>query len=154
MSEKSCCFSGHRSVSIYDKEVTALLVSCVNKKIGEGYNNFYVGGSVGFDMLCAIVLADLKRHGANIKIHFALPCYNYTTKWNEKQKALQKILLEYADTVTMVSTGYDLSCMYKRNRYMVDRSDLCICYLHNNKGGTAYTVEYAKKKGLEIINLS
>ena len=37
------------------------------------------------------------------------------------------------------------------NRYMVDRSTLLIgVYNGAPKGGTAYTVKYAQKKGLEI----
>ena len=31
---------------------------------------------------------------------------------------------------------------------------VCVCYLNRESGGTAYTVRYAGKKGLEIINLA
>ena len=31
---------------------------------------------------------------------------------------------------------------------------VCVCYLNRESGGTAYTVRYAKRKGLEIINLA
>ena len=44
--------------------------------------------------------------------------------------------------------------MFKRNWYPVDISSICVCYLNCYKGGTAYTVNYAKQKGLRIINLS
>ena len=44
-------------------------------------------------------------------------------------------------------------CMHKRNRHLVDNSSVCVCYLNKENGGTAYTVDYAGKKGLEIINL-
>ena len=43
--------------------------------------------------------------------------------------------------------------MHKRNRHLVDNSSVCVCYLNKENGGTAYTVDYAGKKGLEIINL-
>lgn len=45
-------------------------------------------------------------------------------------------------------------CMHKRNRYMVDNSNYCICCLTEEKDGTAYTVSYAKKQNLKIINLA
>ncbi len=45
-------------------------------------------------------------------------------------------------------------CIVKRNRHLVDYSSACICYLNKSTGGTAYTVEYAKKRGLQIINLA
>ena len=44
--------------------------------------------------------------------------------------------------------------MFKRNRYLVDHSSLCICYLTRQTGGTAYTFNYAKNKGIEIINIA
>ena len=37
---------------------------------------------------------------------------------------------------------------------MVDNSSVCVCYLNRESGGTAYTVDYARKNGLEIINLA
>ena len=43
--------------------------------------------------------------------------------------------------------------MFKRNRHLVDNSSVCVCYLTKDSGGTAYTVRYAKEKGLEIVNL-
>lgn len=30
----------------------------------------------------------------------------------------------------------------------------CISYLTENKGGTFYTVNYAKSKGVEVINIA
>ncbi len=35
-----------------------------------------------------------------------------------------------------------------------DSSSACICFLTKHEGGTAYTVEYAKQKGLDIINVA
>ena len=42
----------------------------------------------------------------------------------------------------------------KRNRHLVDNSSACISYLTENKGGTFYTVNYAKSKGVEVINIA
>ena len=44
--------------------------------------------------------------------------------------------------------------MAKRNRHLVDNSSVCVAYLTRSGGGTAYTVEYAKKHGLKIINIA
>lgn len=44
--------------------------------------------------------------------------------------------------------------MFRRNRYLVDNSSICIAYLTKNKGGTAYTVDYAKKLGVTVINIA
>ncbi len=59
-----------------------------------------------------------------------------------------------ADKVVYTSQEYTRGCMFKRNRYLVDNSGVCVCYLARDAGGTAYTVNYAKRQGLEIINLA
>lgn len=150
---KTCCFSGHRTVSIHDDKISAELFKAIYSKINEGYSTFIVGGALGFDMLAAIILSGLKRKGTDLKIIYALPCYGYTSKWKETDRALQSVLLQSADAVVMVSTSYTRGCMQKRNRYMVEHSDACICYMLQDRGGTAYTVNYARKQGLEIINI-
>ena len=43
--------------------------------------------------------------------------------------------------------------MFERDRYLVDNSDLLVCFLRKNRGGTFYTVNYARKKGKKIIEL-
>lgn len=48
---------------------------------------------------------------------------------------------------------YCKQAFHIRNRYMVDHSSRLICYYDGQLGGTDYTVNYARKKGLDIINL-
>jgi len=44
--------------------------------------------------------------------------------------------------------------MLRRDRYMVEHSEVCICYMTRNTGGTSYTVAQALKKGIEVVNLA
>ena len=44
--------------------------------------------------------------------------------------------------------------MQFRNRHMVDRADLIVCYIEHNEGGAYQTVQYAKKQDKKIINLA
>ena len=53
-----------------------------------------------------------------------------------------------------VSEHYTRGCMFERNRYMADHSDICVCYCTSGEGGTAYTVRYAEKKEIPIVNLA
>ncbi len=41
-----------------------------------------------------------------------------------------------------------------RNREMVDRADLIICYIEHNEGGAYKTVQYALMMGKTVINLT
>ena len=59
-----------------------------------------------------------------------------------------------ADKVVYTSHDYFQGCMFKRNRHLVNGSSVCIAYLTQEKGGTAYTVNYAKEQGLAVINLA
>ena len=59
-----------------------------------------------------------------------------------------------ADEIIYISEVYYRGCMQKRNRYMVDHSVICLCYLTETSGGTKYTIDYCKKQGKEIINLA
>ena len=40
-----------------------------------------------------------------------------------------------------------------RNRYLVDHANFLIAVYDGKPGGTQYTVEYARKKGLEIVQI-
>ena len=41
-----------------------------------------------------------------------------------------------------------------RNREMVDRADLVICYIEYNEGGAYKTMKYALERDKAVINLS
>ena len=46
------------------------------------------------------------------------------------------------------------TCMQRRDRYMVDHSMLLIAAFDGTAGGTRYTVEYALRRGIEILDVS
>lgn len=70
---------------------------------------------------------------------------------NEDREVYEDIK-QKADKIVYTSKEYSRGCMHKRNRHLVDNSR-CICHLTENKGGTFYTVNYAKSKNLQIINV-
>ena len=51
-------------------------------------------------------------------------------------------------------SGEPMTVMQKRNRHLVDNSSICICYLTKPTGGTAYTVNYARRCSLQILNIA
>jgi len=61
-------------------------------------------------------------------------------------------VLKAADRIKLISPEYHRGCYHARNRYMVDNADRVIAvYDGSSSGGTAYTVDYARKQGKEII---
>ena len=82
-----------------------------------------------------------------------MPCHDQDKAWKESIKTAYYYVMERADSVRYSSETYYNGCMHKRNRDMVDGSQLCVAYCGKKTGGSAYTVGYAEEKGLKVINL-
>ena len=52
------------------------------------------------------------------------------------------------------SKAHPKSAIQIRNREMVDRADLVICYIEHNVGGAWQTIQYAIRQGKTVINLA
>ena len=155
MNERHCCFTGHRKLSkAVLKALPEMLDSCVEGLYSEGIDTFYAGGALGFDTLAAEAVIRFREKRPGVRLILALPCKNQTRRWKREAVERYETIRQSADEVRFVSEEYDSGCMRRRNEYMADRSSVCVCYLTQKKGGTAYTVSYAAKKGLRIINLA
>lgn len=153
--ETVCCFSGHRIIE--RSKIIPLSESLENtilKLISEGITHFVAGGALGFDTLCAKTVLYLKEKHPEISLTLVLPCRDQAKYWSDSQKALYENIKKQSDNIIYISQSYVDGCMQARNRALVDASGYLICYLKKNSGGTAYTVNYAKEKGLNIINLA
>lgn len=155
MINQTCCFTGHRKIPLDQLEsVTQRLRDAVIASIKEGYLYFGAGGALGFDTLAAQTVLDLKKDYPQIKLILVLPCRTQTRGWKQEDIEEYNRIMKAADKVVYTSQDYYKGCMHKRNRHLVDNSSLCICYLTERTGGTAYTVDYARKVGCRVINLS
>ena len=122
--------------------------------IEQGYRYFGCGGALGFDTLAAQTVLRLRETYPEIRLILVLPCRNQTRGWKQDDVAEYDRIIKAADKVTYTSEQYYSGCMHKRNRHLVDSSSLCICYLTEQSGGTAYTVNYARSLGLKIVNVA
>ena len=109
---------------------------------------------MGFDTLAAQCVLYLKKQYPQIKLILVLPCESQTRNWDSEDINVYEQIRGQADKVVYTSKEYTRDCMFRRNRHLVDNSSICIAYLTQNKGGTAYTIDYAKKKGVRVINLA
>ena len=109
---------------------------------------------MGFDTLAAQTVLRLRERYPQIRLILVLPCLNQTRGWQQADVDIYEELKRRADKVTYTSESYFRGCMQKRNRHLVDNSSGCICYLTKPTGGTAYTVDYARRRGLRIINIA
>ena len=149
------CFTGHRYLPSHLKDsiVSQIRASVIQSRMN-GYDTFYCGGALGFATRAALEVIRLKKDYPDLKLCMVIPCKNQAARWTQKDRMLYEQILDKADETHVLSPIYYSGCMQVRNKYMVDHSSLCICYLTSFHGGTASTVRYADYRGLDIINLA
>lgn len=120
----------------------------------QGVCTFITGGARGFDTLAALAVMKLKKSHPAVRHHLFLPFPAQTMSGTGEDKQYDNLIRDQADKVVYTSNQYYRGCMHKRNRAMVDNSAACLYYLTRDHGGTAYTVQYARQKGLHMIDLA
>ena len=153
--ECGCCFSGHRDIPTHERAgIERLLDKYIDQMAACGRRRFICGGALGFDTMAARAVLRAKERHEGILLELAIP-YRGVEKHRSEADRLEFLdILARADGAHYAAENYDKDCMYRRNRYMVDNSEVCICYMTRDKGGTAYTVRYALKNSREVINLA
>lgn len=155
MKERTCCFTGHRKIPpLQSLQIAERLNTELIKLIDQGYLYFGAGGALGFDTIAAKTVLTLQQSCPQIKLILVLPCKTQTRGWEKENIAIYEDIKNRCNKVVYTSENYTRGCMLKRNRHLVDNSSACICYLTESKGGTAYTVEYARRSGIKIVNLA
>ena len=161
---KICCCTGHRPNGFTfdyfkDEEKRNAYLTALQSKIvfavEQGATQFISGMSLGVDLDFAEIILKLKAKFP-ITLECAMPYPDYFVRWSFEDEKRNYEILKSADKVTLVSDRYFNGCLFKRNRYMVDKSDLVIAVFNGEKkGGTFYTLSYAEKQGkhIQIIDL-
>ena len=146
-------FFGHRYIDNILK-VEEQLEEHIRKLLQEHeYVDFLVGRNGDFDQcVSSSVLRVRKNHrDDNSSLILILP-YPTSEYINNEQ-----YFEEYYNEIEISSAAakaHPKSAFQIRNREMVDRSDLIICYIENKDGGAWQTVKYAMEKEKNIINLA
>ena len=154
MKNKTCCFTGHREIPDTEYGITHKKTrEAIMMLIDKGVERFIVGGAVGFDTLAATLLFEIRENCPQIKIIIAVPYRAQAKGFSESDLAVYNEALRLADETVVLSESYYRGCLHVRNRYMVDESGFLISYLRRQSGGSAFTTDYAKKKGIEVIEI-
>ena len=154
MDVRACAMTGHRNIThALERGLEKRLLDVIEELAAQGTEVFYTGGAQGFDTLAALCVLRL-RDKLGIRLCVCVPFEKQDRRFDGIGKDLYRRILSDADEVVYVSDGYGKNVYHKRNRYMVDRSEVCVAFLESDSGGTFYTVEYARRKGKKIINLA
>ena len=153
--ETTCCFTGHRAIPAeMEQYLTGRITDGINYLYSHNVRTFLVGGALGFDTLAARAVLKCRESCSDIRLIVVKPCQDQTKGWSQTDIDTHELINRLADGVICLSEHYYRGCMHQRNRILVDNSSACICYLTQASSGTAYTVDYAKNKGLSIFNLA
>lgn len=156
---KTCCFTGHRSLpETAAWSLGGLIHDEVALLYGSGFDTFLAGGALGFDTIAARELLRMKLSPgfSGLKLVLVLPYLGQESGWPPMDQALYEHIKRKADEVIYTGDVFAKGLLLHRDRYMVDHSAHCIAYLKPGRvrGGTAYTVRYARQEGLGVTNLA
>lgn len=158
----SCCFSGHRTEKLpwgtneRDARCVRLkerLYAVLEHLIDEGYTHFICGMADGCDLYCAEAVLALRERYPMLTLEAAIPCETQADGWRASQRTRYRSILARCDYETMVQERYTRGCMQRRNRYMVDHAAVLVALHSGLPGGTRYTIEYALRSGLDVIDI-
>lgn len=146
----SCTFAGHRMVfGFSQKQIESALETLL---CHEDAMNCYVGGMGEFDTLSAAAVRMLKKKYPTKKIRLIL-----VLPYMQKKINAYKTYYETHDDDILIPTElngiYYKQAITARNEWMVDHADCLIALVWREYGGAYHALQYAKKKGKQIILL-
>jgi hypothetical protein len=140
----TCTFFGHRDCpsDVYGKLYDTIVYLIEN----QGVNTFWVGEEGGFDRMVQRVLLEVQGQYPNIAC-FAVKAY-YNPQKTDERSLLQSI---YPECLEAVPKRFAID---RRNRYMIEMSEVVITYVRTSIGGAAKFVEIAVRKKKRVINIA
>lgn len=153
--DKTCCFTGHRPEKLQrsHEDCIASLCKAIMDAYEAGYRTYISGMARGTDLWafhCALMLRSLYPE---VRVIAAIPFEGFEKSWDAFDQEMYQILLCQADLAHTVTAARSRCAFQMRNAWMCDLSNRLIALWDGEKGGTANTIAYAKRKKLEIILL-
>lgn len=156
MENCTCCFFGHRTINETDELRTKLTDAIEKLIIDEKVDTFLFGSKSAFDRLCLELVTKLKEKYPHVKRIYVRAEFPYIN-----DDYLNYLLKSYDDTYYLEKLhGSGRAAYVERNYEMINNSKYCIVYYDEpnapttRKSGTKIALDYAIKKGREIITFS
>lgn len=149
-----CIFTGHREIPADTEPLRDALLRHITALYADGYTDFLCGGAMGFDLLAAEALLELRPILSDARLLMVLPCHGQERAYTTADKCRYRAILDQADLVRYTAHTYYKGCMLTRDRVMAEAAEFCLCYLTRSSGGTAYTVRQCARRDVPICNLA
>ncbi len=145
-------FFGHRNIDNAYR-VEELLEEHVRKLIGQKeYVDFLVGRNGDFDRCASSAVQRVRKNYRDDNSSLVLVLPYATAEYLSNKESFERFYSEVEISADAVN-AHPKSAIGTRNREMVDRADLIICYVEHT-GGAFEAVRYAEKLGKRIINIA
>ncbi len=139
---------GHRY--LYSQGVEKRLYKTLKDLImTKSYVEIYIGREGEFDILAASVVKRLQKDllRDNCEMSLVLPYLKKNIEY----------YAQYYDNITIperVEGMHPKAAIGERNKWMVEKCDLLICYVERKNGGAHNALKYAQKLGKRTVNLN
>ena len=163
---ETVCFSGHRPERLPGNgdpntpEMQPLLAALRRELIAvieRGKNVMMHGCMAGWDIICAEQVLLLKVRFPHVRLISVAPYraefFSRENCWTPDWVSRARDVFAQHDTGIKIAGHYRPGIYYERNRVLVDHASELISYWDGCRGGTEYTVNYARRRGLTICNL-
>ena len=154
--KNTACFIGHRTINETEK-LKSKLYGIIEKLITENsVDTFLFGSKSRFNSLCFELVTEIKEKYPHIKRVYV------RAEYPDINEQYTNYLLESCEETYYPEhiIGSGRAAYVERNYEMIDKSHYCIVYYDEQnapttrKSGTKIALDYAKKQGKLIINLS
>jgi uncharacterized phage-like protein YoqJ len=153
MRSNTCCFFGHRTINETEELKSKLIQIIENLIVAEKVDTFLFGSKSRFNSLCLELVTKIKEKYPHVKRVYVRAEYPYISEHYENY-----LLESYEETYfpkKIMNSGR--AAYVERNCEMIDNSHFCIVYYDERnaicKSGTKTALDYAKKKGKNIISV-
>lgn len=153
---KKTAFIGHRD--FLPNDINERLQFAIQNEIDLGCKYFTMGAHGNFDKLALFYCKDLREKYNDLKIELVITSFNQLKPEIQEDYFGKYYYKPYEDVSTIM---YDIEEKhYKQkitisNRQMIDSCNTLICYVRPDEigSGAKNAMNYARKKGLKIVNL-
>ena len=146
-------FFGHRYID-NPLKVEELLEEQIRKLINEKeYVDFVVGRNGEFDQCVSSTVLRVRKNVRDDNSALVLVLPYVTAEYLNNEEYFHEYYTDIEISYS-ASMAHPKSAIQIRNREMVDRADLIICYIEENTGGAWRSVKYAIEQGKTVINLA
>lgn len=146
-------FFGHRYIDnmlAVEERLEEIIRSLMRDK---EYVDFVVGRNGDFDQYVSSTVLRCKKNYRDDNSSLVLVLPYASAEYANNQDYYE----EYYDDIEVsfeASKAHSKAAIQIRNREMVDRADLIVCYIERKNGGAYKTIQYAEKIGKPIINIA